>query len=118
MPHEDSKSEMRSRGKAVEAAWNRLSPKQREIAFHLATSTRPVPALSQELGCNPKTVRKHCESLFRTLGVASRQELVVTTIRWWADEVLPPDHEPFREWLNRKTCECARLKGKTNRGTS
>lgn len=54
-----------------------FSAREREVAALLLQGYR-VPAIGKRLFISPSTVRNHCKSMFRKLGVASQSELVAT----------------------------------------
>ena len=63
---------VRRRGPAVA---DPVSPRERDVLDAFATGATN-PAIAQELGLSPNTVKQHASSIFRKLGVRNRAEAV------------------------------------------
>ena len=62
-------------GAEARAAADPVSPRERDVLAAFATGATN-PAIAQELGLSPNTVKQHASSIFRKLGVRNRAEAV------------------------------------------
>lgn len=65
--------------KAVLQALHGLTPREAEVALHLATGASR-DRIARELGLSPHTVRAHTEKVFMKLGVSSRSAVAATLV--------------------------------------